>query len=75
VVLGLMSSKRAEVESRDEVVRRIMEAAVYLPLEQLALSHQCGFSSTVHGNELAEGDQWRKLARLVEIAAEVWGRG
>jgi 5-methyltetrahydropteroyltriglutamate--homocysteine methyltransferase len=74
VVLGLMSSKRPRVESRDEVVQRIMQASVYLPLEQLALSHQCGFSSTVHGNELGEDDQWRKLARCVEIAAEVWGR-
>lgn len=72
VVLGLMSSKHGGVEVKDEVKRRIHEAAHYVPLEQLALSHQCGFSSTVHGNELAYDDQWRKLARMVEIAAEVW---
>lgn len=73
VVLGLMSSKRAEVEDKDEIKRRIDEAAKYAPLEQLALSHQCGFSSTSHGNDLTEDDQWRKLERMVEIAREVWG--
>ncbi len=73
VVLGLMSSKHAAVEDADSVKRRIEEAARYAPLEQLALSHQCGFSSTVHGNDLTEDDQWLKLARLVEIADEVWG--
>lgn len=73
VVLGLMSSKKAAVESADEIRRRIDEAAAYVPLEQCALSHQCGFSSTAHGNELAEDDQWRKLERNVEIATAVWG--
>ncbi|MEK0082851.1 5-methyltetrahydropteroyltriglutamate--homocysteine S-methyltransferase [Benzoatithermus flavus] len=73
VVLGLMSSKRPEVEDADAVKRRIEEAARYVPLEQCALSHQCGFSSTAHGNELGEEDQWRKLARCVEIARDVWG--
>ncbi len=73
VVLGLMSSKKAEVESKDAVKRRIEEAARYAPLDQLALSHQCGFSSTAHGNELGEDDQWIKLARMVEIAKDVWG--
>ena len=72
VVLGLMSSKRAAIENKDEVKRRIEEAAHYAPIEQLALSHQCGFSSTVHGNELSEADQWKKLALMVEIANEVW---
>jgi 5-methyltetrahydropteroyltriglutamate--homocysteine methyltransferase len=73
VVLGLMSSKRPAVEDRDDLVRRIHEAAQYVPLEQCALSHQCGFSSTEHGNELAEDDQWRKLERCVEVATAVWG--
>ena len=73
VVLGLMSSKHGAVESKDEIKRRIDEAAVYAPLEQLALSHQCGFSSTSHGNDLTEDDQWRKLERMVEVAEEVWG--
>jgi 5-methyltetrahydropteroyltriglutamate--homocysteine methyltransferase len=73
VVLGLMSSKRPDVESADEVKRRIEEAARYADLDQLALSHQCGFASTAHGNVLDEEDQWRKLARTVEVAADVWG--
>jgi len=73
VVLGLMSSKRPAVEDRDDLERRIEEAAEYVPLEQCALSHQCGFSSTEHGNELAEDDQWRKLERCVEVARAVWG--
>jgi 5-methyltetrahydropteroyltriglutamate--homocysteine methyltransferase len=73
VVLGLMSSKHRRVEEVDEVKRRIEEAAAYVPLEQLALSHQCGFSSTVHGNTIDHDDQWRKLARTVEIATDVWG--
>jgi 5-methyltetrahydropteroyltriglutamate--homocysteine methyltransferase len=73
VVLGVMSSKRPEVEDKDKIKRRIDEAARYVPLDQLCLSHQCGFSSTVHGNLLAEADQWHKLARTVEVASEVWG--
>jgi methionine synthase II (cobalamin-independent) len=73
VVLGLMSSKKAAAEPKDEVKRRIDEAAKYVTLDQCALSHQCGFSSTAHGNDLSEADQWIKLARLVEIAEEVWG--
>jgi 5-methyltetrahydropteroyltriglutamate--homocysteine methyltransferase len=73
IVLGLMSSKHAGAESKDEVKRRIEEAARYVPLEQCALSHQCGFSSTAHGNDLTEADQWKKLARCVEVATEVWG--
>ncbi len=73
IVLGLMSSKHAAAEPKDEVKRRIEEATRYVPLEQCALSHQCGFSSTAHGNDLTEDDQWRKLARLVEVATEVWG--
>jgi methionine synthase II (cobalamin-independent) len=73
VVLGLMSSKRAEVEDADDIKRRIDEAGAYVPLDQCALSHQCGFSSTAHGNELGDDDQWRKLARTVEVAGDVWG--
>jgi 5-methyltetrahydropteroyltriglutamate--homocysteine methyltransferase len=73
VVLGIMSSKRPEVEAKDAIRRRIDEAARHAPLDQLCLSHQCGFSSTVHGNLLTEADQWTKLARTVEVAREVWG--
>jgi 5-methyltetrahydropteroyltriglutamate--homocysteine methyltransferase len=73
IVLGLMSSKHAAAEPKDDVKRRIGEATKYVPLAQCALSHQCGFSSTAHGNDLAEADQWIKLARLVEIVEEVWG--
>jgi 5-methyltetrahydropteroyltriglutamate--homocysteine methyltransferase len=73
VVLGIMSSKRPEVEDKDALIRRIDEAARFVPLDQLCLSHQCGFSSTVHGNLLAEADQWTKLARTVEVARAVWG--
>jgi 5-methyltetrahydropteroyltriglutamate--homocysteine methyltransferase len=72
-VLGLMSSKVSAVPERSEVIARIREATRYIPLEQCALSHQCGFSSTAHGNELGEDDQFRKLARCVEVAREVWG--
>jgi 5-methyltetrahydropteroyltriglutamate--homocysteine methyltransferase len=68
-----MTSKRPELESADALKRRIEEAARLVPLDQLALSPQCGFSSTVHGNELTEDDQWRKLARVVEVTREVWG--
>jgi 5-methyltetrahydropteroyltriglutamate--homocysteine methyltransferase len=73
VVLGLMSSKRPEVEDADAIRRRLDEAGAYIPLDQCGLSHQCGFSSTAHGNELGEDDQWRKLARTVEVARAVWG--
>lgn len=73
VVLGLMSSKLSAVESKEEIKQRIDEAAAYAPLDQLALSHQCGFSSTAHGNDIGEDDQWRKLECCVEVAAEVWG--
>ncbi len=72
VVLGLMSSKLRAVESKDEIIQRINEAE-YAPLDQLSLSHQCGFSSTSHGNDIKEEDQWRKLERCVEISREVWG--
>ncbi|HEX9856171.1 MAG TPA: 5-methyltetrahydropteroyltriglutamate--homocysteine S-methyltransferase [Acidimicrobiia bacterium] len=73
VVLGLMSSKFPQAEPADDVKRRIDEATEYVSLDQAALSHQCGFSSTAHGNEISEIDQWTKLARVVEVAADVWG--
>jgi 5-methyltetrahydropteroyltriglutamate--homocysteine methyltransferase len=73
VVLGLVTTKRGELESRDELLRRIEEAARFAPLEQLCLSPQCGFSSTVEGNQLSEEEQWAKLRLIVEVAEEVWG--
>jgi 5-methyltetrahydropteroyltriglutamate--homocysteine methyltransferase len=73
VVLGLVTSKRPELETKDDVKRRIDEAARYLPLDQLCLSPQCGFSSTVEGNVLTYDDEVAKLRLIVEVAAEVWG--
>jgi methionine synthase II (cobalamin-independent) len=73
VVLGLVTSKSAEMESKDALKRRIEDAAQIVPLEDLCLSPQCGFSSTHHGNALTEDDQWRKLELIVEVAREVWG--
>jgi 5-methyltetrahydropteroyltriglutamate--homocysteine methyltransferase len=73
VVLGLVTTKRPELESKDELKRRIDEASRYVPLEQLCLSGQCGFSSTVEGNDLTVDEQKAKLALIVETAAEVWG--
>ncbi len=73
VVLGLITSKTGALESRDELKRRIDEAAKYLPLEQLALSPQCGFGSTEEGNTLTEDEQWAKLRLCVDVAREVWG--
>jgi 5-methyltetrahydropteroyltriglutamate--homocysteine methyltransferase len=72
VVLGLVSTKVPELESLDELRRRVEEAAKYLPLEQLAVSPQCGFGSDVAGNLVSEDDQKRKLERVVELAREVW---
>jgi len=75
VVLGLMCSKKPELDDKAEIIRRLKEAAEYCPggLDQLCLSHQCGFSSTEEGNELTEDEQWAKLKLEVEIAKEVWG--
>ena len=73
VVLGLVTTKRGALESKDELKRRIEEASRYAPLEQLCLSPQCGFSSTVEGNALTEDEQWAKLRLVVEVAEEVWG--
>jgi len=73
VVLGLVTTKLGELESKDDLKRRIDEAAKYVPLEQLCLSPQCGFSSTVHGNDIAVEAQRAKLRLVVETAGEVWG--
>ena len=73
VVLGVMTSKSGALESKDQLKRRIDEAAKFAPLEQLCLSPQCGFASTEEGNLLAEDEQWAKLSRCVEVAREVWG--
>jgi 5-methyltetrahydropteroyltriglutamate--homocysteine methyltransferase len=73
VVLGLVTSKQGTLESKDELKRRIDEAARYVPLEQLALSPQCGFSSTVEGNLLGIEEQYAKLRLVVEVARDVWG--
>jgi len=73
VVLGLVTSKTGELESKDALKRRLETASKYLPLEQLALSPQCGFASTEEGNLLTEDQQWRKLELCVEVAREVWG--
>ena len=73
VVLGLVTTKHGELESKDTLKRRIDEAAKYVDLDQLCLSPQCGFSSTVEGNELTEEQQFAKLRLIVETAQEVWG--
>jgi 5-methyltetrahydropteroyltriglutamate--homocysteine methyltransferase len=73
VVLGLVSSKKPEIESKDLLKRRIDEAAKFFPLEQLCLSPQCGFASTHHGNKITEDVERRKLALIVETATEIWG--
>ena len=73
VVVGLVTSKTGDLEKKDDIKRRLDEAARYAPLDQLCLSPQCGFASTEEGNVLAEDEQWAKLRLVVEIAREVWG--
>jgi 5-methyltetrahydropteroyltriglutamate--homocysteine methyltransferase len=73
IVLGLVTTKVGDLESKDDLKRRVDEASKFVPLENLCLSPQCGFSSTHHGNALSLDDQWRKLERVVEVAQEVWG--
>jgi 5-methyltetrahydropteroyltriglutamate--homocysteine methyltransferase len=73
VVLGLVSTKKPEPESKGELKRRIEEASAYVPLERLAISPQCGFASTMEGNLLTEADQEAKLRLVAETAREVWG--
>ena len=73
VVLGLVTTKLAALESPRDLIQRIEEAARYVPLDRLCLSPQCGFSSTVEGNQITEGDQWAKLALVIKVAHDVWG--
>ena len=74
VVLGLVTTKRGELEEADALARRIEEAARFVDVDQLCLSPQCGFSSTVEGNKLTRDDQAAKLRLVVETAQEVWGQ-
>jgi len=74
VVVGVVTSKSGALENKDEIKRRLDEAAKFVPLEQLALSPQCGFASTEEGNILTEEEQWDKLRIVVEVANEVWGK-
>ena len=73
VVLGLVTTKLPKLELSRDLVQRIKEAAQYLPLENMCLSPQCGFSSTLHGNEISEDNQWAKLELVVKTALEIWG--
>ena len=73
VVLGLVTTKVGSLEDKDTLKRRIEAASKYVPIDNLCLSPQCGFSSTHHGNLLSYEEQWRKLERIVEVAREVWG--
>ena len=72
-MLGLVTSKSGRLESRDEIKRRIEQAAKFIDIDQLCLSPQCGFASTEEGNVLAEEEEWAKLRMIVEVADEVWG--
>jgi 5-methyltetrahydropteroyltriglutamate--homocysteine methyltransferase len=74
VVVGVITSKSGTLESKDTVKRRLDEAAKFMPMEQMALSPQCGFASTEEGNVLTEAQQWAKMREVVEIAEEVWGK-
>jgi 5-methyltetrahydropteroyltriglutamate--homocysteine methyltransferase len=74
VVLGLVSSKKATLESKDELKHRIEQASEFVPLDRLALSSQCGFASTIEGNLVTAADQEAKLRLVAETAQEVWGR-
>jgi 5-methyltetrahydropteroyltriglutamate--homocysteine methyltransferase len=73
VVLGLVTSKRGELEEKDQLKRRIEEASRFVDVDQLCLSPQCGFSSTFEGNDLTREQQFDKLRLIVETAQEVWG--
>ena len=72
-MLGLVTTKSGQLESKDSIKRRIEEAAKFADIDQLCLSPQCGFASTEEGNVLTEDEQWAKLAMIVEVAKEVWG--
>ena len=73
VVLGLITTKSPVLEDKEKVIKRIHQAAKYIPLDRLCLSPQCGFASCDIGNKLTEEEQWAKLALVKEIAKEVWG--
>ena len=73
VVLGLLTTKVPALEPAADIRRRIDEAAKYMPLENLCLSPQCGFSSTVHGNQITDTDQWAKMQRIIDVTRDVWG--
>jgi 5-methyltetrahydropteroyltriglutamate--homocysteine methyltransferase len=73
VVLGLITTKTGDLEEADEIMRRIEEAAAYVPVERLALSPQCGFASGIAGNLISEDEQWRKLELVLQVAQDVWG--
>ena len=73
VVLGLVTTKFPRLEGADDLVRRIDEASKYVPLDDLAISPQCGFASTVEGNIITPDDQWRKLDQIIEVSRRVWG--
>jgi methionine synthase II (cobalamin-independent) len=74
VVIGALTSKSGELEDKEVIKKKIEEASKYVPLEQLALSPQCGFASTHHGNELTEEEQWNKLKHIVELSKEIWSK-
>jgi len=74
VVVGVITSKSGTLESKETVKRRLDEAAKFMPMEQMALSPQCGFASTEEGNVLTEAQQWAQMREVVEIAEEVWGK-
>jgi 5-methyltetrahydropteroyltriglutamate--homocysteine methyltransferase len=74
VVVGVITSKTGALEKKDDIKRRLEEAARFVPLDQLALSPQCGFASTEEGNILTEEEQWAKLRLAVEVANDVWGK-
>ena len=73
IVLGLLTSKSSALEHPADIMRRIDQASRYVPLERLCLSPQCGFASTVQGNQITEADQWAKLERIVAVTQQVWG--
>ncbi len=73
-MVGVITSKFGELEKKDDIKRRLQEAAKFAPLEQLALSPQCGFASTEEGNVLSEDEQWAKLRLAVELSEEIWGK-
>jgi len=74
VVVGVITSKTGQLEKKDDIKRQLEEASKFVPLDQLAVSPQCGFASTEEGNILTEEEQWAKLKLAVDVAKEVWGK-